>query len=62
VAVRRAETPAQAREIAEKVDQDVRAAAGLVVRLTQFGVRLAVTPKRELARKFIKAVLQDEEG
>lgn len=61
MAVRRASTPAQAREIAAKVDQDMEAAAGFAVRLARLGVRLAVTPKRELVRKFITAVLSDEE-
>ena len=60
MAVKRAATPDQAREIAEKVERDMQVAAGAALRLAKLGVRVIVTPKVELVRKFIKAVLDDE--
>ena len=62
MAVKRAATSQQAREIAAKVERDLDAAAGVAVRVAKFGLRLAVTPKAELARKFIKSILDDEGG
>ena len=60
MAVKRAATPEKAREIADKVERDLNAAAGVAVRIAKFGVRVAVTPKTELARKFIRAILDEE--
>lgn len=57
----RAKDPAQARALREKVERDLEFAAGAAVRVSKLFVRLAVEPKVELARKFVRAILDDEE-
>jgi len=58
--MKRAETPEQAREIAAKIERDMHAAAGVALRVTKLAVRLTITPKIELAKKFIRAILDEE--
>jgi len=60
VTVKRAATSQEAREIAQKVERDMNVAVSAALRIAKFGVRVAVTPKIDLARKFIKAILDEE--
>ncbi len=56
----RARSTGEAAKIRDKVEGDLEATAAAVVRAGKFLTRLAVEPKMDLAKKFIRAVLGDE--
>lgn len=58
----RAKTSDEARVLRDKVERDLEAAGRAAVRVGKLAVRLSMTSKIELAKKFIRAVFDDSEG
>ncbi len=57
----RAQTSEEARQLADKVEREMRFVFGAAIRVAKLGVRLAVEPKVALARKIMAAILDEEE-
>jgi hypothetical protein len=49
----------EARQLREKVERDLEAAGAVAVQASKFVVRLAIKPKVDLIKDFIRSVMKD---